>query len=428
MTTLQKTLGLGSLTFYGIGLILGAGIYTILGRAAAVSGDALWMSFAAGGVVALLTALSYAELSTMFPSAGAEYVFVRRAWPDAWWLAAAVGFAFLVSGTATCATVAVAFAGYASSFVDVPPWLVAAGLVAAVAALNVVGVRESSRVNVVFTLIEVAGLVALVAVGIGQPDFGKALTAAPHAGVLAGASLVFFAFLGFEDIANLAEEAKDARRDVPRAILLALFASVVLYVLVALACVALVDPASLGSSDSPLADAMQAGAPRWTGALAGIALFATANTALIAMLAASRMLFGMARGGDAPRVFERLLPGRKTPGWATLAVAAGAGLLLPLGRVEVLGSLASLTALLAFATVNLCVIALRVKKPKAERPFRIPFSIRNLPVSALAGVLLSLVLVVRFELLAYALFAATVVLGVAMVWGSRRRGADGSVR
>jgi len=284
-----------------------------------------------------------------------------------------------------------------------------------------VGVRESSAVNVVFTLVEAAGLIALVVVGFSQPDFGRALATAPHAGVLAGASLVFFAFLGFEDIANLAEEAKDPRRDVPRAILIALFVSTVLYVLVALASVALVEPSALAKSDSPLADAMRAGAPRWAGALAGVALFATANTALIAMLAASRMLFGMARGGDAPRLFERVLPSRKTPAWATLAVAVGAALLLPLGRVEILGSLASLTALLAFGVVNVCVVTLRLKRPKAERPFRIPLSVRNVPLSAVAGTLLSLLLVVRFEPLAYVLFAVTTLLGVAMVWSGRRR-------
>lgn len=421
MSPLRKSLGLGSLSFYGIGLILGAGIYTILGRAAAVAGDALWMSFALGAVVAGLSALSYAELSTMFPRAGAEYEFARRAWGRAWWLAAAVGFAFVVSGTATSATVATAFAGYASSFVELPAWLMAGSLLAAAAALNVLGARESSAVNVVFTLAEVAGLVALVVVGASQPDFGRALGAAPHAGVLAGASLVFFAFLGFEDIANLAEEAKDPHRDVPRAILVALLASTVLYVLVALASVALVAPATLGASDSPLADAMRAGAPRWAGALAGVALFATANTALIALLAASRMLYGMARGGDAPRLFERILASRGTPAWATLAVAIGAGLLLPLGRVEILGSLASLTALLAFSVVNLCVIKLRLDKPDAERPFRVPLSVRNVPVSAVLGTLLAAVLVLRFEPLAYVLLAATALLGVGMVW-SRRRG------
>lgn len=422
MAPLRKTLGPAALSFYGIGLILGAGIYTILGQAAAVAGDALWLSFVSGGVVALFTAFSYAELSTMFPAAGAEYVFTRRAWPGAWWLSAAVGFAFVVSGTATSATVATAFAGYASEFVAFPAWMLAAALIALAAGLNVVGIRESSTVNVVFTLIEIAGLVALVAVGWSQPGFGHALGAAPHGGVLAGASLVFFAYLGFEDIANLAEEAKDARRDVPRAIFVALFVSTVLYVLVALAAVALVEPASLGESDSPLAEAMRAGEPRLAGALAGVALFATANTALIAMLAASRMLFGMARGGDAPRAFARLLPGRKTPALATLAVALGAASLLPFGRVEVLGSLASLTALLAFAVVNLCVVKLRLEKPRAERPFRVPLAVRNVPVPAVAGALLGLLLVFRFEPLAYALFAGTVLTGVVLVAIARRQG------
>ncbi len=429
MPKLERTLGPFALSFYGLGLILGAGIYTIVGKAAGMAGDAIWLSFLLGSIAALLTGLSYAELSSMRPVAGAEYAFAREAWPRAWWLAPMVGLMLVASGASTCATVAVAFAGYGTRFVDLPSWIPAVGVLAAAFALNVVGIRESSRANVVFTCIEAGGLVALLVVGLRLPDFGAALSAPVHGGVLAGASLIFFAFLGFENVANFAEEAKHPERDVPRAIFVAITASTALYVLVALAAVALVPPRELAASASPLADAMRAGEPRWAGALGGVALFATANTVLIAMLSAARMLFGLARGGDAPPIFAHVLFGRKTPAVATMAVLAGALVLLPLGRVELLGSLASLTALVAFTIVNACAVRLRYTKPHERRPFRVPLSIHRVPVLPAAGALLALVLMTRFEGIAYAILAAVALGSLILISiGRKIRGTVGPSR
>ncbi|HEX2021767.1 MAG TPA: APC family permease, partial [Candidatus Thermoplasmatota archaeon] len=324
MSGLRRALGFGSLSFYGIGLILGAGVYSILGEAAGAAGSALWLAFLLGSVVALLTGLSYAELATMHPKAGAEYVYLEEAWPKASWLRAMVGWTLAAAGTAMAATVALAFAGYASLFVGAPAWILALALLAAVGVLNVVGIREAAWANVLFTLAEAAGLVALIVVGATRPGFGEAFLAAPHPGVLAGAGLVFFAFLGFEDVANLAEEARRPGRDLPRAILTAVGVSSALYVLTAAASVALLDPARLAGSPSPLADAMREGAPALAGALGGVALFATANTALISVTAVSRLLFGMARGGDAPPALARTLPRRATPALGVAAACAGA--------------------------------------------------------------------------------------------------------
>jgi amino acid transporter len=403
---LQRSLGLGSLTFYGVGLILGAGIYSILGQAAGIAGMALWMSFLLGSLAALLTGLSYAELATMFPRAGAEYVYVRAAWPRISWLPGTLGWVLVIAGLATTATVALGFAGYATLFISLPPWLIAAALVVAATALNVVGVNEASWANIVFTLVEAAGLLALIVVGARDPDFAGVFRAAPHAGVLGAAGLIFFAYLGFEDIANLAEEAKHPARDIPRAIVIAVIVSTVLYVLVAAASVALLDPAQLAASASPLADAMREGAPRLAGALGGVALFATANTALITIMAASRLLFSMARGGDAPPVLARTLAQRKTPAAAIVAAALGALLFLPLGGIGIVGSVASLMALLAFASVNATVIRLRSSRPEAERPFRVPLPPGRAPVLPTLGLLIVVVLLAQFELQAYGIAVA----------------------
>jgi APA family basic amino acid/polyamine antiporter len=407
---LRRSLGLGSLTFYGVGVILGAGIYSILGEAAGVAGVALWWSFLLASLAALLTGLSYAELATMFPQAGAEYVYLRVAWPKLLWLPSTLGWVLVATGVATTATVALAFAGYASLFVTLPLWTIAVALVVAMAALNVLGVNEASWANIVFTLVESAGLVALIVVGARDSDFGRVFAAAPHGGVLAGAALIFFAYLGFEEIANLAEEARHPERDLPRAILIAVAVSTALYILVAAASVALLEPVQLAASASPLAEAMQAGAPRLAGALAGVALFATANTALIAMMAASRLLFAMARGGDAPPVLARTLARRKTPAAAILLVAVGALVCLPLGSVGLVGSIASLLALVTFASVNTALMRLRFTHPETKRPFRVPLPLRRVPLPTALGLVVVVVLLTQFAPLVYGIAGAALVL------------------
>ena len=422
MGALRRSLGLGSLTFYGVGVILGAGIYSVLGEAAGVAGEALWWPFLLASLAALLTGLSYAELATMFPQAGAEYVYLRAAWPEAWWLPGTLGWVLVATGIATTATVSLAFAGYASLFIALPLWTIAMALVVAMGALNVLGANEASWANIVFTLVESAGLVALIAVGARDPDFGHVFTTAPHAGVLGGAALIFFAYLGFEEIANLAEEATHPGRDLPRAILIAVAVSTTLYILVAAASVALLEPARLAATASPLADAMQVGAPHMAGALAGVALFATANTALIAMMAASRLLFAMARGGNAPPLLSRTLAHRRTPAAAILLVAVGALLCLPLGGVGLMGSIASLLALVTFASVNAALVRLRFTHPETQRPFHVPLPVHRVPLPTLLGLVVVMLLLTRFAPLVYGIAGAALVVAFlvqAVPWSQR---------
>jgi len=408
---------------------LGAGIYSILGEAAGIAGEALWLSFLVGGLAALLTGMSYAELATMFPRAGAEYVYVRAAWPGRRWLPGTLGWVLVVAGMAMTATVTMAFAGYASLFVDVPSLFIAGALVAVAVAVNVVGVREASWANIVFTLIEAAGLVAVIVVGARDPDFGRMFLAAPHVGVFGGAALIFFAYLGFEGIADLAEEATHPERDIPRAILIAVAVSTLLYVLVAVASVALLEPVRLAASASPLADAMQVAAPRLAGVIGGVALFATANTALITITAASRLLFALARGGDAPPILARTHSRSKMPATAIVVAGVGAVMFLPLGDVGLVGSVASLLALVAFASVNTSLVRLRFTNPRAERPFRVPFQIGRMPLLAAVGLLVVAVLLTQFDVRVYGIAAAAIAIAFlvqAVPWSRTGKGKRGS--
>ncbi len=415
MTGLKRTLGLPGLTFFGVGMILGAGIYSVIGAAAAKTGESLWVAFIIGGLAALLTALSYAELAAMHPKAGAEFVYVREAFPRFKGLAAACGLTLVLATCATATTVALAFAGYLAELVEVPRMVIAFAVLTAATAVNVIGVRHSTIVTVIFTLIEVAGLALVIYLGATHEGFGRALLAAPDRGVLAGAALVFFAYLGFEEIANLAEEAKDPGKTLPRAIFISLGFTSMIYILVALAVVALAAPAALAATDSPLAYAVSRAWPRVAPVLAGIALFATANTALATMLTGSRMLFGMARDGELPATVARVIPDRRTPWVASLVVLAVAAALLPFGTIAIVAGVSSFGALLGFLLVNVCLIVLRRRAPDRKRPFRVPLAVGFVPVPAALGVAACLALLVSFEPHVYAAGGIAVALAVLVV-------------
>ncbi|MFM9108870.1 MAG: APC family permease [Chloroflexota bacterium] len=411
MSELRRTLGLRALVFQGVGIMLGAGIYTVIGPAAALAGDALWQAFALAGLAAALTAVSYAELAAMHPRAGAEYVYFREARPAARWLPGTAGWALAFAAVAGAAAVARAFAGYAAAFFPGDPGLVAAGLIAAATAVALAGMTWASRVNVLLTVIEAAGVAAAIAAGLGAPGMERVLAAAPHPGIAAAAGLVFFAYLGFEDLANLAEEARDPGRDLPRALFIAIAVTTALYILAAAAASALLAPDDLARSQAPLADAAAVRSPRLGDAIDAIALASTANTALIALVAASRLLFGMARGGSAPRRLAAASGAARTPA-AALAVCAAAAMAASLaGGLELLVSVASLLSLLAFAGVNAALVRLRFARAAAQRPFRAPLTAGRWPVTGVLGLAAALALALRFAPEVQALAATALVAG-----------------
>lgn len=398
---LKPVLGPVQLTFYAIGVIVGAGIYSVIGGAAGIAHEGLWLSFVIGALVALLTGLSYAEMATSFPVAGAEYVYILRATPSADWAAFGVGMIIIFGGSATATTVAVAFGGYLRVFVDIPIAVSAFGLLAVCTAFNVWGISESSWANIVFTSVEVAGLILVVVAGLTQPEFAAPLFVPPPAGTMAAAAILFFVYLGFEELANLVEEARRPAHDIPRAIFWGLGITTALYVLVSLAIVSLASPAELAESEAPLALALQKLWPRAGAILSAIALFATANTVLISLIATSRLAFSMAREGEIPLVFAALLPGKHTPWLAAVVSLVLAAILLPIGKLTVLAGLSSFSALIAFLAVNVTLIILRYREPDHPRPFRVPLSAGRLPLLPVAAIASIVLLLVNFEPVVY---------------------------
>jgi basic amino acid/polyamine antiporter, APA family len=393
---LKRTLGLTMLTLYSTGMILGAGIYSIIGQAAGIAGYGLWQGFIFAAIAALLTALSYAELATIYPKAGGEYIYLRNAFPEYRWIAGTIGNIMIFAGSASAATVALAFASYLNHFIEFSSLLIAMSLLVVFTGVNILGIQQSSWVNAIFTVIEVFGLIIFIWLGWQSPNFGNDFQILPNMAVVSSAALIIFAYFGFENIVNLAEETKEPEKTIPRAILLSLTISTVLYILVSLAAVALMSPDKLALTESPLTEASKS-SPKIAGILGAIALFSTANTALIALLTTSRILYGISRDSSLPKILSLTLSVQKTPWVAGLFALALAMALLPLGKVKTLASVASFTTMISFIAVNVTVIVLRIKAPDVSRPFKIPFSLKSIPLFPLLGILCCVVFLFQFN-------------------------------
>ena len=357
------------LIFFVLGDILGAGIYALVGEVGAETGGAIWAPFLLALFLAVFTAFSYAELVTKYPRAAGAALYVNRAFRMPF-LTFVVAFAVLASGLASAATIGRAFGGqYLSAFVAWPTVAVGLGFLAVIAAINLRGIRESMRFNFALTLIEVAGLLLVVVIGVtaltdgfGDPsrvlEFNRDTSV--FMAILGGAGIAFFALIGFEDSVNLAEEARRPRVDYPWALFGGLMAAGAIYLAVTLVASMVVPVDRLASSSAPLLEVTSVGPLAVPDRLfSAIALFALANGALINLIMASRLMYGMAEQGVVPGVFGRVLPKRGTPWVAIVFTTALAAGLLVTGD---LGDLAETTVLLllaVFAIVNVAVLVLR---------------------------------------------------------------------
>jgi APA family basic amino acid/polyamine antiporter len=420
--TLRREIGFVEAASYGIGVILGAGIYALVGKAAAEAGNAVWISFLIGTLIATTTGLSYVELASMYPSAAAEYVYVLHAYRRNW-LAFLTGWSMLFAQILAAATVALGFAGYFSGLFAAPIPIVAMILVALLSVLIVSGTEESVRVGMLFMIIEVIGL--LVVIALGLPRLGNTnLLEAPTGlfGVLAGSALVFFAFIGFENIANLAEEATSPQKVIPRAIIFSMLVCAVLYILVSISAISLVGWQALGISSAPLADAVAAslGGQSYT-ILSVIALFATANTVLAVLITGSRILYGMAKRTVLPPALGRVGKTRATPTFAILTTLALTSVLVLTGDIRLLAEMTSFGALFAFTLVNASLIRLRRTEPSAHRPFKVPFSVGPVPLPTLAAIVSCLVLLARFDPYIVVLGSPFIALGFVLYFLQRQK-------
>jgi APA family basic amino acid/polyamine antiporter len=398
---LKRELGLFEATFYGVSIILGAGIFALIGKAAGLAGPSLWISFLISSFVSIFTGLSYAELSAMYPKAGAEFVYVKKAYGSDFW-AFLIGWLLIFAFVSGIATVSLAFSGYFLELlkVKVPQVLISAMLISFLSLVNFYGIKESSKLNILFTSMVIFGLLSIIFLGLTKPlNFSQYFKAPSLEGVFSAATLVFFAYLGFENIAHISEETKNPTKTIPLALLFSIMITTFIYVLVSISVINLASWQELAASEAPLAFAASKVFGDSAFVLISIfALFATAGTSLGLLISSSRMVYGMARENSLPKILAKIHSKRKTPYFAILVVSFISLLLLFIGNIARIASITSLCALISFCAVNLSLIHLRFMKPNLKRPFKTPLNIGKFPLTAFFGTVSCIALIGYFEL------------------------------
>ncbi|HII07253.1 MAG TPA: amino acid permease [Methanotrichaceae archaeon] len=394
---LKRELGLFEVTLSGIGIILGAGIYALIGKAAGLAGNSVWLSFAIAALIAVFTGLSYAELSSIFPKASAEYEYTSHAFGRR--LAFVVGWLIIFSGVIGASTVALGFGGYFDALTSVPVLISAVLLIFVLSLVLLWGIRISAWFAIVFTLIESAGLLIVIYVGI--PHLGSVnYFEMPHgySGVFEAAALIFFAYMGFEEMVKLSEETRNPEKNIPLALIIALVITIVLYILVAVSVVSVVPWEKLAASEAPFAEvaAEALGADAFI-VISVIALFATANTVLLMLLAASRIAYGMAESSSMPAILAKVHPVRRTPWVAILVVMLLSMVFVFSGDIAFVASANDFILFATFIVINGGLIALRYKDPDRPRPFRVPLSIGRLPIPPVLGILTCIFLIIHLD-------------------------------
>jgi amino acid transporter len=395
---LKRVMGPGLLLLFVVGDILGTGVYALTGQVAGEVGGAAWLPFLIAFLIATITAFSYLELVTKYPQAAGAALYAHKAF-GIHFFTFLVAFVVMCSGITSASTASQAFAsnlikGFGLDWGKIGIAAIALLFMAGLAAVNFRGVSESVKLNVGLTIIEITGLLLVIVVGLwaftqggDNLDFSRVILfenegeRSTFVAVTAATSLAFFAMVGFEDSVNMAEETKDPVRIFPKVLLSGLTIAGIVYVLVSIIAVALVPIGDLTASKTPLVDVVEAAAPGLPiGTLFPfITMFAVSNTALINMLMASRLIYGMARQHVLPPVLGSVHKTRRTPWVAILFTTAVAfGLIFYVSAfasdsaISVLGGTTSLLLLAVFAMVNIAVLVLRRDVKNTGGHFKTP--------------------------------------------------------
>jgi len=407
--TLARTMGLGALVIYGVGDMLGAGVYATIGKVAGTMGNAVWIAFLASMVAAVLTGLSYASIGSRYPrAAGAAYV-THRAFNKNF-LTYTVGLAVIASGLTSMAAQSRAFSGYLLGIFqhrmpgtdgvwpeasNLTVLAIALSFIAVLTLINFWGMRESTWVNALCTFVEVSGLLFIIAIGYRYwgsvnyfevpakvlPGPSKDGLPVPDVGlgslsvllVLQGAALTFYSFVGFEDMLNVAEEVKDPRRNFPKAVVLALGITTVIYIAISITAVSVMPYAQLNASGEPLVSVVKQAAPWFPPILFSlIALFAITNTGLLNYIMGSRLVYGLARQGFVPAYLGAIHPARRTPHRAIVVLMVIVMALAIIGDLSQLAAATSAILLTVFIVVNGALIVLQRRPDEPKGAFEIP--------------------------------------------------------
>jgi len=396
---LSRSLGLTLITLYGLGNILGAGIYVLIGEVVGAAGMGAPMAFIMAAIVAALSAFTYGELAARFPVSAGEAVYVHEAF-DLHWLSMTVGLLIAAAGMVSAATLARGFAGYFQVLVDLPDALLIVFVVVALGFIAAWGIKSSVRIAATLTIIEAGGLVMIVAVAGGNLDtvpenLPRMLLLegdSTLSGLVLGAFLAFFAFIGFEDMVNVAEEVERPERNLPLGILIALCVSTVIYLLVVLAALTSVPMEKLAGSKAPLALVYQHATGGSPVVISSIGLLAVVNGALVQIIMAARIFYGMSVNGWLPRVLGTVNPRTRTPVTATMVVVVIVVTLALWFPLVGLASTTSFLVLTVFGVVNLTLVALKRRQPEAAGVMPCPLWVPVAGATASFGLLVAQIL------------------------------------
>ncbi len=414
MPRLKRKLSLFSATLYGVGIIVGAGIYALIGKVCGLAGNSVWLSFALSSILAMFTGLSYAELSSFFPTDAAEFEYTKATIKSRF-IGLLVTWFVIGSFVVSASAVAIGFGNYLAPLIFGQGWnagvdlgvislnwpsIIAIGVIALFTLVNYWGIEISNDINIPSTLLEVGGLILiilgvawLVLSGHAQPVNYFEMPNGWH-GVFSGAILAFFAYIGFGSIAKMGEEMKDPRRNLPKAILLSIAITTILYILVAIAAVTAVPWNVLLNTPDPASAVAGAIHPGLAILLSIIALFSTGNTVLLILISTSRMAYGVAKEGGLPKILAKVDPKRGTPYVSVFVMGAIAAVMALLKNIQTIAEVTNIWIFVVYIFVNLAVIILRYEKPKAKRVFKIPGSIGWFPVIPGLGVITSTMMLV----------------------------------
>ncbi len=381
--SLKKNINLPLLILYGLGNTLGAGIYVLVGKVAGIAGLFAPIAFMVSSLVVIFTALTYSELSSRYPLSAGEAVYIHRGL-GLKWVAVFAGLLICASGIVSAATLCRGFIGYCQVFIDIHDRFALVLLIITLGGIVVWGIKEAVITAAVFTIIEIIGLLLIIVTGMDNISFDRVRAAelfptpdvAVWLSILNGAFLAVYAFLGFEDMVNVAEEVKNPERNMPLGIILTLLISTALYFMVSFVAVIAVPVESLQQSKAPLALVYQNSTGKDPVLISIISMFAVINGALIQIIMSTRILYGMSSQKWLPNLFSKVNKHTHTPLVATMLVVS---LLLTTALILPLVTLAKTTSfllLIVFGLVNLALIFLKRRQPYAPNirtyPFLIP--------------------------------------------------------
>lgn len=392
---LKRSLSLSMLVFYGVGTILGLGIYVLLGKIAGEAGMMAPFSFLLAALIAAFTGLSYGELSARIPKSAGEVNYVDRAFSRRG-LSMLVGWLIVLSAIVSTATVVNGYVGYVHVFVELPDYVIIGGIILLLGGIAVWGISESALTITVITAIEIIGILLVIFISGDNlaalperwPEMVPDLTMSSWKPIMMGAFLAFFTFIGFQDMVNVAEEAKNPERYMPKAIIISLSILTLLYLLVSTIAALGLSPAELGQSEAPLADILAKEGEGYPKIISGISLIAIVNGVLVQIVMIARVLYGMAEKDMAPSLFGKINATTRTPIWSTI-IASVVILALALAfNLEALAEATNYILITVFIMINLSLLMIKRQDPAPEGIRTYSVAVPILGVLLNAGVLI----------------------------------------